>query len=235
MHVEKRDLILTKFIEINNLNSKDAWSFENGFFWFTHKSRLNKTLAHYEIYKLISHLPGDIFEFGVYKGASLIRFATFRDTLENNYSRKIFGFDVFGEFPKINISMKEDLEFINKFENQGGDGLTVDQVHDLIKFKGFENIELIKGNVFDTLIPFLNENPEVRISLLHLDMDVKEPTDYVLDLLYEKLVPGGLIVFDDYGTVAGETMAVDNFVKNYNLKLEKLPFYKIPSFLKKPL
>ena len=66
-------------------------------------------------------------------------------------------------------------------------------------------------------------------------MDVKEPTEFVLDLLYEKLVPGGVVVFDDYGTVAGETIAVDNFLKKYHLNLEKLPFYKIPSFLKKPL
>ena len=222
-------------INLKNLNSKDAWSYENGFFWFSHKTRLNKTLAHYEIYKLIAHLPGDIFEFGVFKGASLIRFATFRDTLENNFSRKIFGFDAFGEFPKNKISMKEDLEFINKFETLGGDGLSVDQVNEIIKFKGFENIELIKGNVFDTLIPFLNSNPEIRISLLHLDMDVKEPTDFTFELLYERVVPGGLIIFDDYNAVAGETISVDTFVKKYQLKLEKLPFYNVPTFIRKPI
>ena len=32
-------------------------------------------------------------ELGVYKAASLLRFATFRDSLENNYSRKIIGLD----------------------------------------------------------------------------------------------------------------------------------------------
>ena len=32
---------------------------------------------------------------GVSKGASLVRFATFRDALENDFARKIVGFDAF--------------------------------------------------------------------------------------------------------------------------------------------
>ena len=39
---------------------------------------------------MIKDLPGDILEFGVFKGSSLIRFLTFRAILENNYARKIF-------------------------------------------------------------------------------------------------------------------------------------------------
>ena len=66
-------------------------------------------------------------------------------------------------------------------------------------------------------------------------MDVKEPTDFVFDLLYERVVPGGLIVFDDYNAVAGETISVDEFVKKYHLKLEKLSFYNVPTFIRKPI
>ena len=33
-----------------------------------------KLLSHYEIYNMIKDLPGDILEFGVFKGSSLIRF-----------------------------------------------------------------------------------------------------------------------------------------------------------------
>ena len=66
-------------------------------------------------------------------------------------------------------------------------------------------------------------------------MDVKEPTDFALEKLYERVVPGGLIVFDDYNSVAGETISVDNFLKQKNLKIEKLPFYHVPSFVRKPI
>jgi hypothetical protein len=66
-------------------------------------------------------------------------------------------------------------------------------------------------------------------------MDVKEPTDFALEILYERVVPGGLIVFDDYNAVAGETISVDDFSRKHKLKIEKLPFYNVPSFIRKPL
>ena len=66
-------------------------------------------------------------------------------------------------------------------------------------------------------------------------MDVKKPTDFVLKQLYERVVPVGLIVFDDYNAVDGETISVDEFLFNKKLKLEKLPLYYIPTFIRKPL
>lgn len=221
--------------KIRDLNRSSAWDYENGFYWFSPKTRLNKMLAHYELYKTITSIPGHIFELGVYKGASLVRFCTFRDALENDYSRKIVGFDAFGEFPIDNLQVQDDLAFIERFEEAGGHGLDEKEVGDVLSAKGFENFKLIKGNVFDTLPKYLSDNPETRIALLHLDMDVKEPTDFALDLLYERMVPGGIIVFDDFNSVAGETISVDEFLDKHRLKIEKLPFYNVPAYVRKPI
>jgi hypothetical protein len=220
---------------IRGLSRNNAWDYENGFYWFSPKSRLNKMLAHFELYKTIVSIPGHIFELGVYKGASLIRFATFRDALENCYSRKIVGFDAFGVFPKNQLTLDSDFAFIQRFEVDGGHGLSDDEVSDILRDKGFENFFLVKGNVFDTLPAYLQQNPETRIALLHLDMDVKEPTDFSLELLYERIAPGGLIVFDDYNAVSGATQSADEFAHRHHLKLEKLPFYNVPAFIRKPL
>ena len=38
-----------------------------------------------------------------------------------------------------------------------------------------------------------------------IDLDVEEPATFALEFLYDKISPGGVIIFDDYGTVAGET------------------------------
>lgn len=220
---------------IKGLKSKNIWNYENGFYWFSSKSRLNKLLAHYELYKSIVGIPGHIFEFGVYKATSLIRFATFRDALENDFSRKIVGFDAFGAFPTNQLKDKDDLNFVKNFETTGGSGLDKIEIENIFSHKGFKNFNLVKGNVFDTLPAYIKKNPETRIALLHLDMDVKEPTDFTFELLYERVVPGGLIIFDDYNAVAGETISVDTFVKKYQLKLEKLPFYNVPTFIRKPI
>ena len=64
-------------------------------------------------------------------------------------------------------------------------------------------------------------------------MPVKEPTMFALDLLYKRVVPNGIIVFDDYSTVAGATEAVDEFLLKKKLELEKLTFYKTSSFIRK--
>ncbi len=220
---------------IRGLNAENVWDFENGFYWFSHKTRLTKMLAHYELYKSIVDIPGDVMELGVYKAASLMRFATFRDALENDYSRKIIGFDAFGAFPTDRLETAGDLEFVEKFEAEGGHGLTREGASAVLANKGFENIKLVEGNVFDTLPGYLADNPASRIALLHLDMDVKEPTDFALELLFERVVPGGLIVFDDYNAVVGETISADDFAKKNGLKLEKLPFYHCPTFIRVPV
>ena len=220
-------------MSIRGLEKSSAWDYENGFYWFSRPSRLNKLLAHYELYKSISNLPGDVFELGVYKAASLVRLATFRASMENDFSRKIVGFDAFGKFPTQGVSLDEDLEFIENFEAAGGEGLNVDEVESVMSSKGFSNIHLRKGNVMDSLPVYLDENPHTRIAFLHLDMDVKEPTAYALDQLFSRMVPGGLIVLDDYNSVQGATDAVDEFIGKHDLALQKLPFYNVPAFIRK--
>tara|TARA_B100000795_G_scaffold256036_1_gene228174 strand:- start:3747 stop:4409 length:663 start_codon:yes stop_codon:yes gene_type:complete len=220
-------------MEIRNLEDKKKWDYENGFYWFSSPSRLNKLLAHYELYKMIAKLPGDIFELGVYKATSLIRLATIRATLENDEARRIVGFDAFGKFPTNNLSLKSDIKFINTFEEEGGDGLNINETKKILEAKRFNNINLIEGNINETLPKYLADNPHTRLSILHLDMDVKEPTTFALEMLYEKVVSGGLIILDDYNQVAGATDAIDEFIKEKRLKLQKLPYYNIPSFIVK--
>jgi hypothetical protein len=50
-----------------------------------------------------------------------------------------------------------------------------------------------------------------KIALLHIDVDVYDPTKVILESLWHRVVKGGILMLDDYGTVAGETGAVDNF------------------------
>ena len=219
---------------IRGMNETNIWDYENAFYWYSSPTRLNKLLAHFELYKSISDLPGHILEFGVFKGVSLIRLATFRSTLENDFARKIVGFDAFGKFPKKGLKLKIDQDFSIHHDKSAGNGLDIKTLKNILNKKGFKNIELIKGNIIKTLPKYLDDNPETRIAFLHLDMDVKEPTDLALNLLFDRVVPGGLIILDDYNAVAGETISVDEFVKKNKLKIEKLPYYYLPAFIRKP-
>lgn len=205
------------------------WDYENGFYLTSHLTRLPKMLAHYELYKRIVNLPGHVVECGVFKGASLIRFLTFRTILESPYSRKIIGFDAFGKFPIQDDT--NDQAFVEKFESAAGDGIPMDELESVLSYKGFNNFELIQGNVEKTIPDYVEKHPELKISLLHIDVDVYKPSVVILDELFDRVVNGGIIVFDDYATVAGETRAADDFFLGKNVMLEKLPISHIPAFV----
>jgi len=212
-----------------------VWDYENGFYWFSHPTRLNKLLTHYELYRSMLNLPGDAIELGVYKVASLIRLASFRQLLENDYARKIVGFDTLGRFPREGLGLAADLAFIDSFEAEVGPGLTRGEAEAIFRAKNFRNITLVAGNIFETLPAYLEQSPATRITLLHLDLDTREPTAFALAQLYPRVVPNGLIVLDDYTAVAGGSVAVDEFQAQHRLVLEKSRYNHVPSFLRKPV
>jgi len=207
------------------------WEYENGFYLTSQVSRLHKILAHYELYKSIVNLPGHCVECGVYKGASLIRFCTFREMLESPNSRKIIGFDAFGKFPPQDGA--DDARFIEGFEKLSGDGISVEALKEVLAHKSIENYELIEGDVVESIPAYLSAHPELKISLLHIDVDVYRPTVAILEHLYERVVRNGLVVFDDYGMVPGETKAVDEFLAGKDVVIEKLPISHVPAFIRK--
>lgn len=213
-------------------NNLSVWDAENAFYQKSNISRVGKLIYQYEIYKLIKDLPGDILEFGVFKGSSLIRFLTFRSILENNHSRKIYGFDTFREFPKQ--KRKNDKKLKKDFTLDAGKPLSKHELNKILDNKKFENFELVEGDVLKSLNKFLNKNPNLKISLLHLDMDVFNATNFVINKLKDRIVKNGIILVDDYGTVEGATKVIDNFLKkNKKLELKKMSFYKVPSFIVK--
>ncbi len=210
---------------------EQKWDYENGFYLTSHLTRISKMLAHYELYKSIVNLPGQVVECGVFKGASLIRFCTFREILESPYSRKIIGFDAFGKFPEQdNI---DDQTFVKKFEGAAGDGISVEELKAVLAHKKFENYELIQGDITQTIPNYITNHPELKISLLHIDVDVYQPSVTILNHLFDRVVSGGLLVFDDFGTVAGETKAIDEFFADKNTIIEKLSISHIPAYVRK--
>ena len=206
----------------------DVFDIENSFYLLSDPYRIGKLIGQYELYK-------KIVECGVFKGVSLIRWATFRHMIETTESRKIIGFDTFGSFPIEGLSRSDDLDFAATYaEESGGSGISLENLHKYLTKKRFTNYELVPGNLLQTLKTYFTSNEFEKIALLHLDVDVHAPTDYALNYLYERVVSGGLILIDDYGTVSGATAAVDDFVSKRNLKIFKSKYYKIPAYIVKP-
>ncbi len=193
---------------------------------------MGNILAHYEIYKKILNSPGGVLEVGVFKGGSLVQWATFRELLENENSRKIVGFDMFGPFPSSDI-VKSDKKFIEKWNKQFAEEfVSKEELEKCFTNKGLGNVQLIQGDIRETLPIFLKNNPAFRISLLHIDTDVYEPCEIALELCWDRIVPGGILLLDDYATIEGETLAVDEFFKGKKYNLFKFSFsHEKPSYI----
>jgi hypothetical protein len=86
--------------------------------------------------------------------------------------------------------------------------------------------------VIQTLPRFTQENPGLRISLLHLDVDLYRPTKLALEQLYPRLVTGGVVALDEYGLMPweGESRAVEEFCQENGLApvIRKFPFSAQP-------
>ena len=208
-----------------------AWDYENGFHLTSHVTRLAKILGQFDVYRRISHLPGEIVEAGVFKGSSLIRLATFREVTESPWSRRIIGFDAFGAFPSQVAAA--DAAYVQRFEQVSGTGIPVAELERALALKGFDNVELVPGDIMQTVPAYAAAHPELRVALLHIDLDVYEPSRVVLEALWERVVRGGIAMFDDYGTVEGETRAVEEFFAGKDVTIEKPPITHVSAFIVK--
>lgn len=208
-----------------------SFDYENNFYLSCDVTRISKILAHYELFKLVNQVPGAIVECGVLKGASFSRFAMFREIFSNPFSKKIIGFDTFGKFPETSFEDdKKPRE--QQITNAGVESISKEQLNEVLKNKGIEkNIELIEGDIVETVPKYVEDNPELKISLLNLDTDIYEPAVTILDKLYPRITKGGVLVLDDYETFPGEAKAVDDYFKDQKIEIKKFSFCMTPCYL----
>lgn len=204
---------------------------ENAFYLTAHVSRIGKFAAHVDLFRQTSGLPGDIVECGVFKGASLMRWAKLRSLLENPWSRKIVAFDVFGRFPQP--SYEPDHGVLDEFVAVAGD-MSIQREHlsALLAEQGLDqNVQLVEGDILNTVPQYLEAHPALKISLLHIDVDLYESTHTCLVNLYPRLVRGGVAILDDYGAFPGANKAIDEFFAHRGVVIRKLPYSATLSYV----
>lgn len=96
-----------------------------------------------------------------------------------------------------------------------------------------ERLHYIVGDVLETLKD-KTKIPE-KIAILRLDTDWYESSKYELEQMYDNVVKGGVIIFDDYFHWEGQRKATDDFFKERNIQYEFVDIgnYKTAAILKK--
>jgi hypothetical protein len=211
---------------------KKAFEYENDFYLSCDTTRFSKFIAHYELFRMIKGLPGAIVECGVFKGASLARFAGFRELFGGASAHKVIGFDTFGPFPET--EHQDDMKYRDNFVQHAGDqSISKEQMIEVLKQKRCEqNVDLAEGDITQTVPQYVKDNPHLKIALLNLDTDIYEPAVTILEHLWPRIVKGGVLILDDYGTFPGETQAVDEYFKG-KADIKKFPFAMTPCYIVK--
>ena len=213
------------------LDINKVFDYENAFYLAAPIARISKFATHLDLFRRISDLAGDIVECGVFKGVSLSRWVKFRALFENPFSKKIIAFDTFGKFPPARYA--PDVSVRQGFVDEAGSkSIKKEEFISLLEKLGLnQNIELIKGDILKTVPGYKKNNPQLKISLLHIDVDLYEATEMCLREFYPLVVKGGIVILDDYGAFPGANKAIDSFFKNKKIKINKLPNSNAISFV----
>jgi O-methyltransferase len=177
----------------------------------------------YGLYQAVDHvhrrgLAGDIVECGVWRGGSsmlvALRLLQLGDT-----ERALWLYDTFAGMPEpgehdadaSGASMASEWD---RHRGRVDDPIfahaSLEDVRANMSATSFpaERVHYVQGKVEDT-IPATT--PET-IALLRLDTDWYESTRHELLHLYQRLVPGGVLIIDDYGHWQGARKAVDEWL-----------------------
>ena len=92
---------------------------------------------------------------------------------------------------------------------------------------------MILLNILKTVPKFVKSNKQIRISLLHIDVDLYDATKVSLENLFPCVVKGGIVILDDYGAFPGANKAIEEYFKDKKYKIEQLRFSNSVSFITK--
>ena len=186
------------------------WKAYNDFHFLCDTARFQKLFARLEMVRLVAERPGDIVDAGAFKGVSTIQFAHLLATYQPLGRAKVIAFDTFEDaFPALRPEEAEAAaHLMAAHEDNAHESLCAA----VVRLGLGERVEIVRGDIAETLPRYIAERPGFRISLLHCDLDAYAPTLATLEAAWPRVVPGGVVVFDEYAVAGwGESDAADEF------------------------
>jgi hypothetical protein len=163
-----------------------------------------------------SKLEGDFVECGVNKGGYARAIVEYIDLAKSG--KRFYLLDTFkGIVPELLTSSEKAIGKKEHFEPYYTD--CYDQVVET--FRAFAMVKIIKGRVPD----ILTDVNVGKIAFLSIDMNSIVPEIAALNYFWEKIVPGGMVVLDDYAYVTCELQyeAHNKWADEKGIKILTLP------------
>jgi hypothetical protein len=201
-------------------------------FLFPSKSKTSsgKLIAHYELFKKIAHLDGSIIKCGITAEEGFTRFAMFKEMAGAAIQQKMIAFQ------KLQPLFEEEVnEFGTVTLKVKNSKVSIEHIHETLSSTGIsQDVQFVPGVVCESIPEYLMENPELKISLLNVDLDDYNGTMTTLEFLYPRLVQGGILIVDNYYKHLSEYRAVNDYFHPRKIQINNFSVDKGPHYIIKP-
>lgn len=195
--------VVHEYESVTPFATYSPWN-KDSLFWTVHALVQEYTLVDkyrcYELWKLIEQSAklnnGSIIEIGVWRGGTGALIA--RQAKNCRIEDRVFLCDTFTGVVKAGP---------NDSSYKGGEhaDTTRQTVEELIfRRMSLDNVEILEG-IFPDQTGYLIEGLQFRFC--HIDVDVYQSAKDIVDWIWDKIVPGGIVVYDDYGFKGCEGIA----------------------------
>ena len=164
-----------------------------------------------------SRLQGDFVECGVWRGFLTTAILTYLEW--ESLGKTFYLFDTFDGLAERYLTEGEranvdKLDHLNSHFRGTYEFVTE-------HFAKYPRVEIVRGPVPETLSNVMID----RVSYLSIDMNCTEPEIAAINHFWDKLVPGAIILLDDYGFVSYEEQkrAMDTFAASKGVEILALP------------
>lgn len=171
-------------------------------------------------YIVENKIAGDFVECGVWRGGSMMTVALSLKKF-NADDRHLFLYDTFsGMVAPTDKDRQFDGKTADQVWRENSDGAwcdaSLEDVKSNMNLTGYpsDKIHYIEGKIEETIPDTMPQ----KVALLRLDTDWYESTKHELSHLYPLLVPGGILIIDDYGHWSGSKTATDEFLAQQHFK-----------------
>ncbi len=160
-------------------------------------------------------LAGDFVECGTNTGIMSLAICNYIDF--NRTGKNFYLFDTFCGIPEAQMLPEE------RAAGRGLENSMYEECFEIAKrnFSPFPRARLVRGKVPDTL----PSQPIEKVCYLMLDMNIMVPERAALEYFWDKLVPGAIVLLDDYGWLGyvAQKRALDEFAASRGVKILNIP------------
>lgn len=200
---------------------------------FMSRQEFAKVLAYTDLFSMTRGIIGSIADCGVFLGGGLATYANLAASLEPyNYQCKIIGFDTFqgnqGITEQDKLSKVDFSEQLYQAENFL-DLKKYIEIYDMDRpLNHIQKIELVVGDIRETSKQYIQNNQEALFRIVHLSINLYEPTVAAIENLVPRLSNGGVMAIHALNCSSSPTLAALNTLRQLgytDLRFKCFDFY----------